>query len=182
MNRAAALVAASILTSLASLWGVWRVDAQSEAAALKAKATFINIEGQSIGTALLTETPNGVLIQIDVSGLPPGEHAFHIHEVGLCEPGKAFESAGGHLAVGHKHGYLVPDGPHPGDMPNQFVSSAGVLHAHVFNPAVTLGTGDNTLFGTNGTALVLHTGVDDYHSQPAGNAGGRIACAVIEKS
>src|SRR5258706_14234656 len=99
MNRAAALVAASILTSLASLWGVWRVDAQSEAPALKAKATFINIEGQSIGTALLTETPNGVLIQIDVSCLPPGGHGFHIPEGVLCAPRKAVESARGPRAV-----------------------------------------------------------------------------------
>jgi Cu-Zn family superoxide dismutase len=148
----------------------------------KATASFINAEGKEIGSATFTQTPNGVLIALDVRGLPPGEHAFHVHQKGLCEAAGKFMSAGGHYEPrGHKHGYMVEGGPHAGDMPNQFVGADGVLKANVLNPNVTLGSGDGTLFGPDGTALVIHAKADDYTSQPAGDAGDRIACAVIKR-
>ncbi|MFC7399315.1 superoxide dismutase family protein [Chelatococcus sp. GCM10030263] len=151
------------------------------------KATFHNVEGESIGTATLTETPSGVLVSLDLKGLPPGEHAFHIHETGRCDAASGFESAGGHFGPGdRRHGFKDEHGPHAGDMPNQFVAADGVLRAEVFNPNVTLASGDAAhraaLFDSNGAALVIHDGVDDYASQPSGEAGSRIACAVIEKS
>lgn len=148
----------------------------------KATAAFINAEGKEIGSANFTQTPNGVLIVLDVRGLPAGEHAFHVHQKGLCDAAGKFTSAGGHFEPkGHKHGYLVEGGPHAGDMPNQFVGADGVLKASVLNTSVTLGAGDGTLFGPDGTALVIHAKPDDYKSQPAGDAGDRIACAVIKK-
>jgi superoxide dismutase, Cu-Zn family len=70
-------------------------------------------------------------------------------------------------------------GPHGGDMPNQHVGADGVLKAQVLNTGVTLGAGAKSLGDADGTALVIHADPDDYTSQPAGNAGGRIACAVI---
>src|SRR5919106_5606786 len=73
-----------------------------------ARATFVNQQGQQVGTATVAQTPNGVLINAEIAGLPPGEHGFHIHETGRCDPTTGFESAGGHYAPGgHKHGYLV---------------------------------------------------------------------------
>jgi len=148
----------------------------------KASANLINDQGNSIGSATLTQTPHGVLISLDLKGVPPGEHAFHVHEKGVCNPADKFASAGGHYNPGKKeHGILVAGGMHAGDMPNQFVGSDGVLKASVLNAGVTLGSGDGTLFGSYGTALVLHAKGDDYKSQPAGDAGGRIACGVIKK-
>ena len=152
------------------------------ALAQNATASFIDATGKSIGSATLTHTPNGVLIALDVRDLPPGEHAFHVHQKGVCDPAAKFTSAGGHFEpAGKKHGYMTEGGPHSGDMPNQFVGKDGSLRANVLNVAVTLGGGANSLFGSDGTALVIHAKADDYKSQPAGDAGDRIACAVIKK-
>ncbi|HZP86883.1 MAG TPA: superoxide dismutase family protein [Burkholderiales bacterium] len=148
-----------------------------------AKAVFINTKGEQIGTATLTQTPFGVLIDVDVSGIPAGEHAFHVHRVGKCTPEDGFKSAGDHFNPGeHKHGVRVEGGPHAGDMMNQFVGSDGKLRAHVINTRISLQGGDGNLFDQDGSSLVVHAKGDDYKSQPAGNAGDRIACAVIERS
>ena len=75
----------------------------------------------------------------------------------------------------------APEGHHAGDMPNLHIPQSGELVAEVLNPAVTLEQGKpNSVFGPNGTAIVIHAGVDDYKTDPAGNAGGRIACGVIK--
>lgn len=149
---------------------------------LKATANFVNAQGDQTGTATLIQTPNGVLISLDLRGLPTGQHAFHIHEKGVCNPADKFMSAGGHFnASGKKHGYLVEGGAHAGDMPNQVVALDGILRANVLNPNITLGSSAGSLFGPDGTALVIHDRTDDYTSQPAGNAGDRIACGVIKK-
>jgi Cu-Zn family superoxide dismutase len=149
---------------------------------LSATASFINSEGNDIGSATLTETPSGVLISLALRGLPTGEHAFHIHEKGVCNPADKFVSAGGHFNVrDKKHGYLVEGGPHAGDMPNLVVATNGAVSANVLNTNVTLTDREGSLFGPNGTALVIHDRPDDYTSQPAGNAGDRIACAVIKR-
>ena len=91
-----------------------------------------------------------------------------------------FKSAGGHYAGGMKHGFLVEGGPHPGDMPNVTVGSDGVLKVSVLNTMVSVKGGENPLLDDDGSALMIHSGADDYESQPAGDAGNRIACAVIE--
>ncbi len=148
----------------------------------KAPAIFIDTQGRQIGTATLLQTSQGVLIEAEVQGLPPGEHAFHIHQKGACDPATKFESAGGHFALpGEKHGFLAEDGPHAGDMPNQFVGQDGMLRIHVLDPNVTLEIGEGSLFGADGSSIVIHAKADDYRSQPAGNAGDRIACAVIKQ-
>jgi Cu-Zn family superoxide dismutase len=148
--------------------------------AATAKASFINTKGEQIGVADLKQTPNGVLIKAEIRGLAPGGHAFHIHETGECEAGNQFKSAGGHFAPrGKKHGYETTGGPHAGDMPNQFVSQDGLLKLNVVNTNVKLGSGDGSLLDRDGSALVIHSGTDDYRSQPAGDAGDRVACAVV---
>lgn len=145
-----------------------------------AKATLKNAEGKEVGTASLTETPAGLLIRLSVNGLPPGERAFHIHGVGKCEP--PFTSAGPHFNPGSKkHGLMASEGHHAGDMPNLHVPASGEVAVEVLNRDVTLEKGKpDSLFGPQGTALVIHAGKDDYKSDPAGDAGGRIACGVIE--
>jgi superoxide dismutase, Cu-Zn family len=150
------------------------------ASAQNAKATLKNVEGRDVGSAALTQTPAGVLIKLSLKGVTAGEHAFHIHGVGKCEP--PFTSAGGHFNPDKKkHGMLAPDGAHAGDMPNLHIPANGELVVEVLNAAVTLDKGKaNSLFGPEGTSLIIHAGKDDYTTDPTGEAGGRIACGLIE--
>lgn len=150
-----------------------------QAQAQTAKAVLKNTDGKDVGTVDLTQTPRGVLLRVTLTGVPPGDHAFHIHAVGRCDP--PFESAGGHFNPdGKKHGLMSADGHHAGDMPNLHIPSSGELSVEVLNTAVTLIKGAaNSLFDADGSAVVIHAGVDDYRTDPAGNAGGRIACGVI---
>jgi len=143
-------------------------------------ASVIDTEGNQIGTAQFEQTPAGVLISLAVAGLPAGEHGFHIHQKGVCDTADGFKSAGGHFNPdGHEHGLKVEAGPHAGDMPNQFAGADGVMRVQVLNPNVTLGEGPNSLADMDGSALIIHAGADDYVTQPTGDAGGRLACAVI---
>jgi superoxide dismutase, Cu-Zn family len=150
------------------------------AAAQTGKAAIKNANGGDVGTAEMTQTPAGVLIKLSVKGLPPGDHAFHVHAVGKCEP--PFDSAGGHFnPATKKHGLMAADGPHAGDMPNLHIPVGGELVVEVLNSNITLEKGKpNSVFDTDGSALVIHAGVDDYKTDPTGNAGGRIGCGVVQ--
>jgi Cu-Zn family superoxide dismutase len=150
------------------------------AAAQTATAALKNANGGDVGTAEMTQTPAGVLIKLSVKGLPPGDHAFHVHAVGKCEP--PFESAGPHFnPANKKHGLMATDGPHAGDMPNLHIPAGGELVVEVLNNSMTLEKGKpNSVFDTDGSTLIIHAGVDDYKTDPAGNAGGRIGCGVIQ--
>ena len=140
-----------------------------------------NPEGKVIGTAEITSLVNGVKIRLDVKGLSPGEHALHFHETGSCQ-GPKFDSAGGHFTPQKtKHGFNEPGGPHIGDMANLVVGADGRAQVEVINISVSLGDSESSLLKSGGTALVIHEKADDYKSQPAGNAGARIACGVINK-
>jgi superoxide dismutase, Cu-Zn family len=144
-----------------------------------AVANFIGKDGKETGRALLTSAKGGVFIEVELTDLPPGNWvAFHIHETGECDAADGHESAGTHFNPGKtEHGFLAVNGPHAGDMPNQYVGDDGVLRAQVFNTLVVL---DNAANGIRGRALVIHAKSDDNRSQPSGDAGERLACAVIE--
>jgi Cu-Zn family superoxide dismutase len=150
------------------------------AAAQTAKAALKSADGKDVGSAELTQTPAGVLVRLAIKGLPPGEHAFHVHGVGKCEP--PFTSAGGHFNPGgKKHGLMAMEGHHAGDMPNLHIPANGELTIEIVNSAITLDKGKpNSVFQQGGTALIIHAGKDDYKSDPTGEAGGRIACGVIQ--
>jgi superoxide dismutase, Cu-Zn family len=153
------------------------------AAAQKAttKVELNDAQGKSVGTAELTPAAQGVSIRLNLMNLTPGEHAIHVHTVAKCE-GPAFTTAGPHLNPDAKHhGLQNPDGPHAGDMPNFTVAADGTAKTTVVAPGVTMGDDSHSVFTNGGTALVIHAKADDMKSDPAGNAGDRIACGTIAK-
>jgi Cu-Zn family superoxide dismutase len=170
-----------LLAAIASLlWTLSAAAAPPDGTVEAVRTDFIDGAGRKVGTATLVQTRAGVLIELELAGLPAGWKAFHVHAVGRCEPGTGFKSAGDHFAPREEHhGLRAEKGPHPGDMPNQHVARDGTLRAHVLNVRVTLAPGEASLLDADGSALVLHAKPDDYRSQPAGDAGDRIACATI---
>ena len=149
-------------------------------AADTASAVLKDVNGTEVGKATLVATPSGTLLTLELTATPPGAHGFHIHTTGKCDP-PDFASAGGHFNPDEtKHGLMNQEGPHAGDMPNIHVPENGKLTVEVLNPLVTLSK-ESALLDEDGSALVLHADPDDYKSDPAGHAGGRIACGVITK-
>lgn len=128
------------------------------------------------GVVTFTDQAGGVHVQATLVHVSPGKHAFHIHEFGACgDQGKA---AGSHYNPENApHGLVMKDGmthAHAGDMGNIEANAKGEATLDILVPGISLG--DHHPIG--GRAVVLHEKADDF-SQPAGNAGGRMACGTI---
>lgn len=183
MTTLLALAAIATLPILAD--GCNRTRAAS--ASPDAEAVLMSADGNKAGTATLEKTEAGVVLTVAVEGLTPGEHALHVHETGSCDVSDGFKSAGGHFnpsGSGHGMADANVDGVHAGDMVNLVVDEKGRATARRVLPDVSLDegadAGSRSLLRDGGTAVVIHSGPDDYHSDPAGDAGSRIACGVIK--
>ena len=141
-----------------------------------------NADSDIIGKATFSEDPQGVKVQVALEGLEPGFHGIHIHEFPKCD-GPDFESAGNHWTIDDsKHGLMHPEGPHIGDMPNIEIGGDGTVADYEYVlPEATLKDGNGSMFSDEGKSLIIHSGQDDGVSQPAGDSGERVACAVIQK-
>ena len=158
------------LFTATALAGLLAVSATSAA---EVTADVSDRDGNRLGAVRVVDTPSGLaLATVTLTNLPEGVHAIHLHETGDCSA-EDFSSAGGHIAGDRQHGALVEGGPHPGDMPNLTVKENGNGEVEVFLPHLDVA---RDMLDEDGAAFVMHAGVDDYQSQPAGDAGDRIAC------
>jgi superoxide dismutase, Cu-Zn family len=138
-------------------------------------APLMSASGQAIGTVRMWETPGAVSFRVEANGLAVGRKGLHVHAVGRCDT-PAFTSAGPHWnPASRKHGLANPAGPHAGDLPNVPVAANGALRETVVLSGASLAA----LRDADGSAMVLHAGADDNVTDPSGNSGDRIACAVI---
>jgi Cu-Zn family superoxide dismutase len=138
-------------------------------------ADFMGDDQAKRGTVTAADSPAGLTLTLAASNLLVGQHGIHLHMTGKCEPPK-FESAGAHLnPTDRKHGTENPDGPHQGDLPNVEVASSGRLNTVLNVPGLTM----EQMRDADGTALVIHAKADDNRTDPSGESGDRIACAVI---
>jgi Cu-Zn family superoxide dismutase len=160
-----------MVAATATLW-----LASAPALAAETQATVRDPSGRALGTVTARDTASGrVVLTIELHGLPPGPRAVHLHQIGDCSA-PDFASAGGHIAAGAVHGVDNPTGPHPGDLPNVFVGSTRSVHVEYFLTDVEV---ERDLLDGDGAAFVVHQAPDDYRTDPAGEAGTRIACAAF---
>ena len=163
------------LIVFALLCATGKANAGTAVAELKGTAPDSKIKG----AVKFTEEKGGVVVLVEVWKVPPGKHGLHIHEKGSCEDGG--KAAGGHYnPSGNPHGFAPKDFPlhaHPGDMGNIEVDEEG--HGTLKLHMPELGLANSARYNLRHLAVILHEKADDF-SQPTGNAGGRIACGVIE--
>jgi len=142
----------------------------------KAVAELHGTKGNNVtGTVTFTKEANGIRVVADVTGLEPGKHGFHIHEYGDCSSDDG-SSAGGHFNPDNvKHGASTDSVRHVGDLGNIEAGQDGNAHLEITDSLLSF-SGPHSIIGRG---VIVHGGEDDLTSQPSGNAGPRVACAVI---
>jgi len=143
---------------------------------------LIDANGDAVGLATFTEDADGVTVHLLVEGLSPGEHGWHLHEFGVCDPNgdEPFSSAGGHWnPTDHPHGAPDAGEHHVGDFGNLVASADGLADVEFTTTDFTFEAGETSVFDEDGTSIVVHEGKDDLTTQPSGNSGPRYACGVI---
>lgn len=148
-------------------------------ASLAATAELKPTQGNTTaGTLRFAPVDGGIRVTGQVTGLTPGEHGFHVHEKGDCSAPDA-SSAGGHFnPASTAHGRVGEGEHHAGDSDNITANGQGVASVDTLLQGVTLGDASGT--DIVGKAVIVHADPDDYTTQPTGNAGGRLACGLIE--
>ena len=176
---AAALISACQKTQAPAADNTAEAPATAEPAAAPQTIALNGADGRPVGTVTLSEDGNGVTIKVDASAVPAGTHGVHLHEKGLCD-GPDFKSAGAHWNPTTKqHGRDNPMGAHLGDLANLVIGESGTATASFLVGGVTVNGASNALADADGTSLVVHAKADDYKTDPSGNSGDRIACAVL---
>jgi Cu-Zn family superoxide dismutase len=174
LKRHTAGLAALAAVGLVMTGAAWAADMPPDAT-----AELETPQGRSVGEVDFYQQTHGVLLKGHLKGMPEGPHALHVHQTGKCSPG--FDAAGGHFnPTGMQHGFDNSAGPHLGDLPDIHVPGSGMLDFDAFLYGVNVDSGQNMLADTDGSAIVIHQGADDYKTDPAGDAGPRIACGVIK--
>lgn len=153
-------------------------DSHTEGAASPAAmATLMDQSAAEVGQVEIFETVDGLLFQVEASGLPEGGHGFHVHQTGTCEGD--FTSAGDHYQPGgNGHGLMAEEGAHAGDLPNVFAGSEGNVRADLTSSVLSLEDGEAPVMDDDGSAIIVHESADSYGAEAG--AGSRIACGVIE--
>ena len=145
-----------------------------------ARAELVGADATPYGEVIIAQGDGMLLVNINASGMSPGPHGVHIHEVGKCE-GPDFKSAGGHWnPAGKQHGFDNPQGAHMGDFFNLDIGADGSGSLEATSGGASLSAGDNRLMDDDGAAFMVHEGPDDLKSDPSGESGGRLACGVFE--
>jgi superoxide dismutase, Cu-Zn family len=147
------------------------------------KAELTNSQGQPAGTVTFKQVKNGVKMTVKLENIGFGDHGVHIHEHAVCDA-PDFHGAGGHFNPdGKQHGFQNPNGHHNGDTPGNV--SVGENHkgeASFVLTNISLDPGaPNSIFANGGTSVVVHEHPDDQKTDPTGNSGNRIACAVVKE-
>jgi Cu-Zn family superoxide dismutase len=174
-------VAAGALAAVTAVTAVLAVDPPyGGTAVVSVTSTLVDPAGNAIGAVQLHQDAAGVvLVRVDAASIPAGAHGMHIHQSGKCE-GPAFASAGGHFnPTNRKHGLDSPEGAHGGDLAQLPATFDGSGMHQATTDRISLTAGPSNINDADGSSLIIHAGPDDQLTDPTGNSGGRIACAVL---
>jgi Cu-Zn family superoxide dismutase len=142
-------------------------------------AALRTADGRQVGSVSMREEAGATVLTVSVQGMPQGTYGMHIHAVGKCDRPR-FETAAAHWNPDNKqHGRNNPQGPHAGDLDNLTVGAAGSGGVTANLKSVALRSGMTPLLDEDGAALLIHAKADDFRTDPSGNSGDRIACAVL---
>jgi Cu-Zn family superoxide dismutase len=166
-----------LLAAVVALAGCQSIPADAPKATASLQPTK---NGKAGGTVNFYQVGGKVRVVGEVSGLVPGrEHGFHIHEAGDCSSGDGMSTKGHFNPLGKPHAHPGTAERHAGDMPALKADSNGVAKVDADLDVITVAPGPTSVVGRG---LIVHADPDDYKTQPTGNAGARISCAVIQRS